>query len=81
MAGYNNGHPELHIRVAWYYYKAEMTQEQIAQQLGINRARVIKILDQCRWEGVVSFQIQQPLPHHPCAPAGILGKYLSINFG
>jgi lsr operon transcriptional repressor len=60
MAGYNNGHPELHIRVAWYYYKAEMTQEQIAQQLGINRARVIKILDQCRREGIVSFHVNSP---------------------
>jgi DNA-binding transcriptional regulator LsrR (DeoR family) len=61
MVGYNNSsYPELHIRVAWYYYKAEMTQEQIAHQLGINRARVIKILDQCRREGIVSFHVNSP---------------------
>jgi lsr operon transcriptional repressor len=60
MAQNNNTYSELHIRVAWYYYKAEMTQEEIANRLGINRARVIKILDQCRHEGIVSFHVNSP---------------------
>ena len=60
MAQNNNTYPELNIRVAWYYYKAEMTQEEIANRLGINRARVIKILDQCRREGIVSFHVNNP---------------------
>ena len=51
---------ELQIRAAWYYYKSEMTQEEIAHRLGINRARVVKILDQCRREGIVSFHINGP---------------------
>jgi len=57
MAQSNSDYSELHVRVAWYYYKAEMTQEEIATRLGLSRARVIKVLDQCRQEGVVSFHI------------------------
>jgi lsr operon transcriptional repressor len=51
---------EFNIRVAWYYYKVGMTQEEIANRLGINRARVIKILDTARKEGIVSFHINSP---------------------
>jgi lsr operon transcriptional repressor len=57
MPEHIGNYQELQIRAAWYYYKAEMTQEEIAHRLGINRARVIKILDQCRREGIVSFHI------------------------
>jgi lsr operon transcriptional repressor len=60
MAQSNNDFSELHVRVAWYYYKAEMTQEEIATRLGLSRARVIKVLDQCRQEGVVSFHVNSP---------------------
>jgi len=51
---------ELNVRVAWYYYKSEMTQEEISKRLGINRARVIKILEQCRREGIISFHVKNP---------------------
>jgi DNA-binding transcriptional regulator LsrR (DeoR family) len=60
MAQSNSDFSELHVRVAWYYYKAEMTQEEIATRLGLSRARVIKVLDQCRQEGVVSFHVNSP---------------------
>jgi len=59
MPEHIGNYQELQI-AAWYYYKAEMTQEEIAHRLGINRARVIKILDQCRREGIVSFHINGP---------------------
>ena len=51
---------EFHIRVSWYYYKVGMTQEEIAKRLGINRARVIKILDTSRRDGIVSFHVNSP---------------------
>jgi lsr operon transcriptional repressor len=60
MAQSNRNQPELQVRVAWYYYKAKMTQEQIANRLGLSRARVIKFLDQCRNEGIVSFHVTSP---------------------
>jgi DNA-binding transcriptional regulator LsrR (DeoR family) len=56
----NGDRTELHVRVAWYYYKAEMTQEEIANRLGLSRARIIRLLDQCRREGIVSFQVNSP---------------------
>jgi lsr operon transcriptional repressor len=56
----NGDRTELHVRVAWYYYKAEMTQEEIANRLGLSRARIIKLLDQCRREGIVSFHVNSP---------------------
>jgi lsr operon transcriptional repressor len=49
---------EFHVRVAWYYYKAGMTQEEIANRLGINRARVIKILETARRKGIISIHVK-----------------------
>ena len=60
MSESNGDRTELHVRVAWYYYKAEMTQEEIANRLGLSRARIIKLLDQCRREGIVSFHVNSP---------------------
>ena len=33
-------------RASWYYYKTGMTQGEIAKRLGINRARVINIMNE-----------------------------------
>lgn len=48
---------EFLVRVAWYYYKAGMTQEEIANLLRINRVRVVKILEKARRNGIVSFHV------------------------
>ena len=44
-------------RVSWYYYKTGMTQGEIAKRLGINRARVINILNEARKDGIVTFHV------------------------
>ena len=44
-------------RVAWYYYKTGLTQSEIAKQLGLNRARVINILNEARNSGFVSIHV------------------------
>ncbi len=44
-------------RVAWYYYKTGMTQSEIAEKLGLNRARVITILNEAKRSGTVSIHI------------------------
>ena len=59
-ANNNRENHEFHVRVAWYYYKAGMTQAEIATRLGINRARVAKILDKARREGIISIQVNSP---------------------
>ena len=52
---------QLAVRVARCYYDLGMTQQQIAQGLGISRARVIRLLSECRERGIVSIHINSPL--------------------
>lgn len=48
---------QLQARVAWFYYKEELTQAEIGQLLGITRARVNRILQICREAGMVTISI------------------------
>ncbi|MFK7857988.1 MAG: sugar-binding transcriptional regulator [Granulosicoccus sp.] len=52
---------QLAVRVARCYYDLGMTQQQIAQRLNISRARVIRLLSECREKGVVTIRINSPL--------------------
>lgn len=45
-------------RASWYYYKTGMIQGDIAKRLGINRARVINILNEARNDGTVTFHVR-----------------------
>ncbi|MFJ5295909.1 sugar-binding transcriptional regulator [Pseudomonas sp. NPDC088368] len=56
-----NAEDQLNIRIAWYYYVNNMTQQQIADRLGITRLRVNKALATCRETGVVQIRINSPL--------------------
>ncbi len=44
-------------RIAWYYYKAGWTQNEIAEKLGLNRARVISVLNEARLSGRVTIHV------------------------
>jgi DNA-binding transcriptional regulator LsrR (DeoR family) len=44
-------------RIAWYYYKAGWTQKEIAEKLGLNRSRVISVLNEARLSGRVSIHV------------------------
>lgn len=44
-------------KVSWCYYMERMTQEQIADYVGISRFKVIKMLEQARAENIVQFRI------------------------
>lgn len=48
--------------VARLYYVRQLTQQQIAERLGVSRFKVNRLLDQARSEGVVRFQIEEPFP-------------------
>ena len=43
----------LMIKIAWYYYMENLTQQSIANQLGISRMRVIKLLEKADRKSVV----------------------------
>ena len=46
-------------KVAWYYYFEDMTQNSIADLLGISRIRVIKLLEKARNTGVIQFHLKR----------------------
>ncbi len=44
-------------KIAYYYYKLELTQNEIAAKLGMSRQRVNRLLKRCRDEGIVEIRI------------------------
>jgi DNA-binding transcriptional regulator LsrR (DeoR family) len=61
--------------VARLYYVRELTQEQIAQRLGVSRFKVLRLLEQARAEGVVRFQIDEPTPVDDELARGLEERY------
>jgi lsr operon transcriptional repressor len=56
-AGARSDAEELLLRVAWFYYKDELTQEEIARRLSVSRASVGRMLDRARKVGLVSINL------------------------
>jgi lsr operon transcriptional repressor len=52
-----SGGEELLLRVAWFYYKDELTQDEIAKRLSVSRASVGRMLDRARKVGLVSINL------------------------
>lgn len=48
---------ELKLRAAWLYYVEGLTQEQVAQQLGISRIKAFRLLAATREDGTVQISI------------------------
>lgn len=48
----------MRLRAAWMYYIEEMTQNDIAQQLGVGRVTVVRLLTDARERNEVKFSIQ-----------------------
>jgi lsr operon transcriptional repressor len=48
---------ELLLRVAWFYYKDELTQDEIARRLSMSRASVGRMLERARRVGLVSINL------------------------
>lgn len=47
------------VKVAYYYYKAGMTQDEIAKKMSMSRQRVNRILKKCLETGIVKIIIQE----------------------
>jgi len=48
---------ELMLKATWYYYANKMTQQKIAEALGISRMKVVRLLDKAEQEGIIQFKI------------------------
>jgi len=60
--GANQRNKRMRLRVAWMYYVEELTQNDIAQQLGIGRVTVIRLLADLRARNEIRFSIEQGIP-------------------
>lgn len=49
----------LMIKAAWYYYFEGVTQQNVADLLGISRMRVIKLLEKARQTGIIQFHLRK----------------------
>ncbi|MCL1965007.1 MAG: sugar-binding transcriptional regulator [Firmicutes bacterium] len=49
----------LMTKVAWYYYFEGMTQQNVAERMGISRIRVIKLLEKARQAGIIQFHLRR----------------------
>jgi len=62
LAG-NDTTEDLRTRVAWLYYAEGMTQDEVAQAVGLTRARVLRILANARADGTVQIRVTTKLSH------------------
>ncbi len=51
-------HNDEYVKVAYYYYKAGMTQEEIAKKMIMSRQRVNRIIKRCLETGIVTITIR-----------------------
>ena len=49
----------LATKAAWYYYMEDNTQAQIAEVMGVSRAKVIRLLEEARAQGIVQFSLRK----------------------
>ena len=49
----------LATKAAWYYYMEDNTQAQIAETMGVSRAKVIRLLEEARAQGIVQFSFRK----------------------
>lgn len=49
----------LMIKAAWYYYFEGMTQQQVAEAMGISRMRIIRLMDKARQTGIIQFKLRK----------------------
>ncbi len=48
----------LLYKITWYYYANDMTQQEIAEHLGISRMKVVKALNKAKSDGMIKFTIE-----------------------
>lgn len=57
----DNDQDQAKARAAWYYFVGGLTQQEIADRLGMTRLRVNKLVGQARADGSVRIEIKSPI--------------------
>lgn len=72
----HNSRREHAIRVAWLYHERNLTQQAVADRLGVSRSTVSRLLADAEREGIVRVTVTVPLPE-----AALLAERLVERFG
>jgi DNA-binding transcriptional regulator LsrR (DeoR family) len=65
----------LAIRVAWLYHDRGLTQQEIANRLGISRSTISRLLTEAERDGIVRVIITQPLPESARLSEALIKRY------
>jgi DNA-binding transcriptional regulator LsrR (DeoR family) len=70
-----NTRNDIEIRVAWLYHDRRLTQQEIANRLGISRSTVSRILTEAERDGIVRIIITKPLPESARLAEALIERY------
>ena len=71
----DNTRKDLAIRVAWLYHERDLTQQEIADRLGLSRSTISRILTDAESEGIIRVVITQPLPEAAQLAEALIERY------
>jgi DNA-binding transcriptional regulator LsrR (DeoR family) len=63
------------VRAAWLYYVEGLTQEQIAETLGLNRIKIIRMLAAARTEGLIKIRIDGRAAQQVALERGLMARF------
>ncbi len=66
---------DLAIRVAWLYHDRGLTQQEVADRLGISRSTISRILTEAERDGIIRVIITQPLPESARLAESLIEKF------
>lgn len=66
---------DLAIRVAWLYHERGLTQQDIADRLGLSRSTISRILTEAERDGIIRVIITQPLPESARLAEALIEKF------
>jgi DNA-binding transcriptional regulator LsrR (DeoR family) len=66
---------DLAIRVAWLYHDRGLTQQEVADRLGISRSTISRILTEAEHEGIIRVIITEPLPESARLAEALIEEY------
>lgn len=70
-----NYNEALLVKIVWYYYFEEMTQQQIAEKLNISRMKVVKYLDTAKQNKIIQFSMNKDNSHRMINEETLKEKY------
>jgi DNA-binding transcriptional regulator LsrR (DeoR family) len=70
---------EVVVRAAWLYFMENMTQQEIAECLGISRIKVVRLIKEAREKGIVEIKVHSLISEHLKLEAQLRSLYHLTN--